>query len=109
MGPLDNIGPYAETTITTRESDVEPETDNKPGILSLIIGVCILGPCICIFVFMGLYIWAHIGPITVCVVIGLGLWACGHYGTERSILDRFRYRTTKSQRTKMARRLSDTK
>jgi len=48
-----------------------------------------------------------IGPIVVCGVIGLLLWCCNRYGTNRSVFDRFRYRTTKAQRERIQRRLSD--
>lgn len=106
MGPLDNIGPYAETTITTRRSDVD-KTDNKPGVFAVLIGLFLLGPALWVATFMGLFCWAYIGPISATAVIGLLLWACGHYGTNRSILDRFRYRTTEVQRAKIARRLLD--
>lgn len=50
-----------------------------------------------------------IGWIIAGAVIGLGFWCCHRYGTNRSILDRFRYRTTKAQRDRIRRRLSDTK
>jgi hypothetical protein len=50
-----------------------------------------------------------IGWIVPIVVIGLGFWACNHYGTNHSILDRWRYRTTKAQRAIILRRLSGEK
>lgn len=50
-----------------------------------------------------------IGWIIAGTVIGLGFWCCHRYGTDRSVFDRFRYRTTKAQRSRIRRRLSDTK
>ena len=106
MTPFENIGPYSETTITTRKSDV---TDNKPGGWYVVIALCLIGPAMWTLFFMGLFLWKHIGLIGVSVVIGLGFWACGHYGTNRSILDRYRYRTTPEQRACITRSLSDIK
>lgn len=107
MGPFEDIGPYATMTImTTQKSDV---TDNKPGGWYVVIALLLLGPAMWTLFFMGLFLWTHIGLISVVTVIGLCFWACGHYGTNRSILDRFRYRTTPEQRVRVSRRLSDIK
>lgn len=100
------MGPYAETIITTRKTDVEGETDNSPGGWNVIIGLILLGPALWVVWFMGLYLWAHIGLIIPTVVIGLSFWACGRYGTNRSLFARLRYRT---QRKRIRRRLSDIK
>lgn len=78
MGPSD-IGPYAETVITTRKTDVET-TDNF-GVFGLFLGV--IGACTASFIifFIGLAIWEHIGPIT---VIGLLVFMFGLYGYYRT-------------------------
>lgn len=102
------MGPYAEMSIITRKTDGD-ETDNKPGVLYGLIGLCLLGPALWVVSLMGLFCWAYIGLLAPAVVIGLLIWACGRYGTNNSIIDRFRYRTTRGQRAKIARRLSDTK
>lgn len=112
-----SIGPYAEMSIITQKSDVEETaTDNTvAGVARVIIALLLFGPAVCILFFMGLFICAHIGPIAPAAIIGLAIWACGHYGTNNSILDRFRYRTTPAQRAerladaRVSRRLSDSK
>ncbi|RLC89139.1 MAG: hypothetical protein DRJ03_00875 [Chloroflexi bacterium] len=109
MGPFDDLGPYAETTITTRKTDADKATDNESHFGHLVIGTLLLGPALWVVVFMGLFCWKYIGPLSAAGLIGLGFWACGHYGTNRSVLDRFRYRTTKAQRETIQRRLSDIK
>jgi hypothetical protein len=109
MGPLDDIGPYSETMITTRKTDVEEETDNKPGFIHIVIGVLLIGPTCMVLIFMGLFFFKNIGLIVACVILGLCILACGYYGTNKSMFDRYRYRTTKAQREKIERRLSDIK
>ena len=104
------MGPYTGTTITTRKTDVTTEkTDNKPSACSVLIGLILLGPALWVVAFMGLFCWTHIGLISVVGIIGLTFWACGHFGTDNSILDRFRYRTTPDQRSRIDRRLSGAK
>lgn len=109
MGPFNDIGPYAGTTITTRKSDVDKETDNEPHFGQFVIGLLLLGPALWVVAFMGLFCWEYIGPISAAGIIGLGFWACARYGTNRSIFDRFRYRTTAAQKDRIRRRLSGTK
>ncbi len=106
MGPFEYIGPYAETVITTRKSDVEGEADNKPVFVDLLIGLLVVPLALAGLGLMGLWVWAHIGPIIPIVIIGLAFWACGHYGSNRSVLAGWRYRTTHQQRIKIKRRLS---
>lgn len=86
MRPLDDIGPYAETVITTRKTDANTRTDNSPGFGDVLIGLLLLCPALWVIAFMGLFLWAHIGIILVAGVIGLGFWACGHYGTDKRLL-----------------------
>lgn len=108
MGPLD-MGPYAEMSITTRKSDQKTTTDKEPGAIHVVIALLLLGPALWAAWFIGLYTWSYIGLIIPVGIIGLAIWACGHYGTNRSILDRFRYRITQSQRDRISRRLSEAK
>lgn len=110
MRPID-IGPFAETMITTRESDVDETTDNKNSgsMIHVIITLFIIGPAMWFLIFMGLFTWAYIGLIIPITIIGLAIWACGYYGTNNSIIDKIRYRTTKAQRAIIKRRLSDIK
>ena len=102
------MGPYAAMSINTRKSDVaEVATDNKiSGFAWVIIALLLLGPSACVVVFIGLFALAHIGLIVTTGIIGLAIWACGHYGTKRSILDRFRYRTTAARQDRITKRLS---
>ena len=109
MGPFDDIGPYAETVITTRKTDVNAKPDNEPGFCHVLIGLLLLFPGLWVVAFMGLFLWAYIGPITAIGIIGLSFCACARYGTNHSILDLFRYRTAIANRKRIARRLSDVK
>lgn len=91
-----------------RKSDVakgEPD-NNEAHFGHFVIGLLLVAPTLWVVVFMGLFAWAHIGLLAPIVIIGTALWACGYYGTNRSILDRFRYRTTAAQRARIRRRLS---
>jgi hypothetical protein len=103
-----NIGPYAETMITTRKADAKTKPDKEVGFASILIALLLIGPGTCAAIFIGLFTWAYIGPITMVAVIGLAIMTCGYYGTNNSILDRFRYRTSAADRRRIARRLSDT-
>jgi len=109
MGPFDAIGPYGDMAITTRKSDVDEKTDNKPGFRHVLIGLILIFPTLWVVAFIGLFTWANIYVIAPLAVIGLCFWACAYYGTNRSIIDRFRYRTTKAQRLIIERRLSGIK
>lgn len=90
-------------------SDLMGGTDKKrvPGgetvIIAWIMG-CVAFP---IIAFIGLWLKAYSLEVGVYGFIGLGLWACGHYGTNRSIVSRFRYRYTKQERLIIKRRLSE--
>lgn len=107
MGPID----YSDMVISTRLSDGKVKADNVDGNETIVIGL-IMGvvsfPCAFL---MGLYVWHNIGPIVAIVVIGLGFWASARYGTNDSLVARFRYRTkrvrpiTESQKIKMRKRL----
>ncbi len=103
MGPFDD---YGDMRIITRKTDVAVEADNKPRFASVLIGLLLALPTYWTLCFMGLYLIAHIGVIAPSGIIGLGFWACAYYGTNHSVLDRFRYRTTKIQRAIISRRLS---
>lgn len=107
MGPLEGIGPYAETTITTRKSDANGAADKKGHFGHLVVWLLILGPTMWVTGFMGLFVSAHIGLIVPAGIIGLALWACVHYGTNDSLWARITYRTTAAQRETVQRRLSD--
>lgn len=108
MGP-DLIPDYSDMVIATRKADASSRTKTDGWevyshftVLFLsVIGIIIGGSFV-----IGIAL-LHIGLIIPCAVIGLGFWACHRYGTNRSIFDRFRYRTTKAQRERIRRRLSD--
>jgi len=107
------MGTYAETIIATREHEAELETEDHGWYIYgqlVVLLYCFIG-----FFLTTAYIvyftWDYIGLIVAGFVIGLGFAACRYYGTNRSILDRFRYRTvtvvlTDKQRTRIKRRLS---
>lgn len=101
MGPID----YSDLVASRKISD--PVASKAPGgetvIIAWIMG-CVAYP---IIIFMGLWIEAHLFPIIICGFIGLGLWACGYYGTNKSLWRRLRYRPTRTQRAKVRRRLSE--
>lgn len=93
-----------------RKTNIEKPTDNDEAHFGhFVIGLLLVAPTLWVVVFMGLFAWAHIGLLAPIVIIGTALWACGYYGTNRSILDRFRYRTTAAQRARIRRRLSGEK
>jgi len=91
------MGLYAETMITTRKTDVEETTDNEPVFCDLLIGLLVVPLALSGVGLMGLFAWAHIGLIIPIVIIGLAFWACGHYGTKRSVLAGLRYRMKKQR------------
>jgi hypothetical protein len=82
------MGPYAETIVTTRKSDVGAGTDNGSGVFHLFIGLIGALAAYWIVAFMGLFILAHIGHVCVIGLGALGFWACAHYGTDRRIIKR---------------------
>ncbi len=106
MGRCGPLGSYIETMITTDKPDVGEEIDNKPVFCDLLIGLLVVPFAVGMLGLMGLYAWAHIGLIIPIVIIGTAFWACGHYGSNRSVLAGWRYRTTHQQRIKIKRRLS---
>jgi hypothetical protein len=102
MGPCD----YSDLVASGKISDVESD-GQAPGIETVIIGWimgCVAFPIIC---FIGLWLAAHSLEVVVYGFIGLGLWGAAHYGTNDSLVARFRYRATKRQRLIIARRLSE--
>ena len=108
MGPLEDIGPYTATVITTRKPDVDNVSDNKHEICSVLIGLLLLPVAFWTVCFMGLYIWAYRVPICVIGPMVIGFLACAHYGTNNRLIRRYGKHTL-SERTRIARRLSDTK
>ena len=109
MGPLESIGPYAETTITTRKSDVAG-TDNRYGLFDAFIGIIIIGVTLPVVMFLGLLVWAHIGPVCLIGLVVLGFWTCARYGTNNRLLKcRRKSRLSDDNRKRIERRLSDTK
>jgi hypothetical protein len=105
-----NIGPgYSDVVIATKRTDETYGT--KPDgwqvysyftkLFLSVIGI-IIGATFVIGITLN-----FIGWIVACAVIGLLLWCCKRYGTNRSVFDRFRYRTTRAQRQIILRRLSD--
>jgi len=108
MGP-DLIPDYSDMVIATKRTDENYRA--KPDgwqvysyftkLFLSVIGI-IIGATFVIGIIL-----EFIGCITAGAVIGLLLWCCKHYGTNRSVFDRFRYRTTKAQRERIRRRLSD--
>jgi hypothetical protein len=103
MGLID----YSDLVATTKLSDEAQTTDKPEGGETVIIGLIMGVVSFPIIVLMGLFVWHLIGLIIPIAVIGLGFWACGHYGTNDSLTARFRYRTTKRSRAIIERRLSD--
>lgn len=102
---MSNIGPYAEMSIITRKSDQQSSTDKETGVEKTLTALMLIGPAMLSLWFMGLFVLAHIGLIVAIGIIGTAIWACGYYGTNDSLMDRFRYRITQRRIT---RRLSDT-
>ncbi len=110
MGPLEDIGPYAATTITTRNTDADSVTDNSPNATSVLIGLLMLPLGLLAITFMGLYVWAHRLPLCLIGLIVLGLWACAHFGSSKPLIRwRRRRRLSDEQRVRIERRLSDYK
>ena len=108
MGPLDDIGQYAGTTITTRKTDVDDSTDNKPGICSVLIGLLLLPVAFWVIAFIGLYVWAYRLPLCLIGLLVLGLWACAHFGTNNRLVKWHRKsRLSDEQRITIKRRLSE--
>lgn len=104
MGPLEDIGPYANTMITTQKTDV---ADNKPGICSVLIGLLLLGPALWVLTFMGLFLWAHIGLIAPVTLIGLMFWACAYSRTHhKSFKLHWNHRLSDDERATIKRRLN---
>ena len=107
-----DIGPdYGDMVIATRRADVSYRTKADgwewySHFTMLFLGV--IGTTIGGAFVIGIAL-KFIGWFIAGVVIGLLFWLCHYYGTDRSVFDRFRYRTTKAQRDRIRRRLSDTK
>lgn len=101
MGPVD----YSDVIRSTPLSD-DTDDGEAPGFETLIIGWIMLVVSFPIIVFMGLFAWHNISPIVTASIIGLGLWACVYYGTNDSLVARFRCRTTRRRRVTIERRLS---
>ena len=110
MGPFDDIGPYAETVMTTRKTDAQAPTDNKPGIADVLIGLLLLCPAILALSLMGLFLLNHIGPIILYGIIGLCFWACARFGNNKRLIKfRGRRRLSVAERNRVERRLLDSK
>ena len=102
MGPADYSDLVASQPISDPKSDPQ-----APGGETVVIGWimgCVAFPVI---VFIGLWVAAHSLEVGIYGFIGLGLLGAGRYGTNNSLVARFRYRTTKRQRLIIARRLSE--
>lgn len=104
-----DIGPdYGDMVIATRRADVSYRTKADgwewySHFTMLFLGA--IGTTIGGAFVIGIA-WKFIGWIAAFAVIGLGFWACKHYGTNHSVFDRWRYRTTRAQRRIIERRLS---
>ena len=101
MEPCD----YSDLVASQKISDVD--SGQAPGGETIVIGwimSCVAFPVI---VFIGLWVMAHSLEVGIYGFIGLGLWGAGRYGTNNSLVSRFRYRTTKRERLIIARRLSE--
>ncbi len=104
MGPCD----YSDMVIATRLSDGKGDS-KAPGCETVVIAWIMLCVSFPIVILMGLFVWKYIGLIAGSGLIGLGFWACGHYGTNNSLWRRLRYRPTASHCAKIRRRLSEGK
>lgn len=108
MGPLEDMGPYVGTIITTRKTDVQSGADNPPGFCDVLIGLLLLPVGLSAGAFIGLFLWEYIGLICVIGLGVLGFWACAYYGTDHSL---FGHRKTEKlsddDRAVLQRRLSD--
>lgn len=80
MGPFENIGPYAETTIATRKTDHRAASDNSPGFCDVLISLLLLPITLLVISFFGLFILKYIGLIIVIGLVYLGLWGCARHG-----------------------------
>lgn len=101
------MGLCTATMMITKNLDVDTKPDNEPGFASVLIALLLLGPGMWAAAFIGLFTFAYIRLIIPTTIIGLAIWACGYYGTNTSILNRFRYRTNATDRKRIDRRLSD--
>ena len=103
MGPCD----YSDLIASGKISDVKSD-EQAPGGETIIIGwimSCVAFPFI---IFIGLWVMANSFEVAIYGLIGLGFWGAGRYGTNNSLVARFRYRTfTKRERLIIARRLSE--
>ena len=103
MGLID----YSDLVASRPISDVKSD-EQAPGGETIVIGwimLCVAFPTI---IFIGLWVMAHSLEVGIYGFIGLGFWGAGHYGTNNSLVARFRYRTfTKRERLIIARRLSE--
>lgn len=110
MGPFEDIGPYSETMISTRTTDVTYKTDNSPGFCDVLISLLLLPITLLVISFFGLFIWEHIGLLIVTGLAYLGLWGCDRHGQGNSL---FKYcwkrRPSGADRATIQRRLSGKK
>jgi len=105
MGPLDDIGPYAETVITTEKSDVQP--DREYGIFAVFIGAYYVIGIWLTVTFFGLLIVSHIGLICMIGPIVIGYWTCAYYGNNSRLFKwQRKQQLSDSDRERILRRLS---
>jgi len=101
---------YGDMVIATKKEDSAYRTTDGWAVYSCftMLFLSVIGGTIGAAFVIGIaarFIWW----IVPAVVIGLGYWACNYYGTNHSVLDRWRYRATKAQRKVILRRLSGEK
>lgn len=110
MGPFEDIGPYAETTIATRKTDQEAATDNSPGFCDVLISLLLLPITLLVIAFFVLFVWKHIGLLTVIGLVYLGLWGCARHGQgNRLVKWQWKRRPSSADRATIQRRLSGKK
>lgn len=107
MGPLEDIGPYAGTVITTRKTDVATPAA-PPDFGHVLIGLLLLPLGYASTIFIGLWVWAYLFPLCLIGLIVLGLWACAHFGSNKPLIRwQRKRRLSDEQRVRIERRLSD--
>ena len=101
---------YGDMVIATKKEDSPYRTTDGWAVYSCftMLFLSVIGLIIGATFVIGIGL-KFIGWIIPVVVIGLGFWACKYYGTNHSILNKWRYRTTKAHRKIIIRRLSDGK
>jgi hypothetical protein len=104
------MGPYTEVVIATRADDTDNDTTDKGWHIYgqlIVLLYCFIGISISVS-YIVYCTWDYIGLIIAGGLVGLGFWACCRLGTDKSMFDRFRYRTlTLDERIRIKRRLSD--